>query len=61
MRFNVTLDKELLEILVCPKCKGKVEEVRKGAGLKCGKCKLIYPVKDGIPDMIIEDAEKADK
>jgi len=54
------LKKELLDILVCPKCKGeleyKVEEGRES--LICHRCKLLYPVRDGIPIMLIEEAEK---
>lgn len=54
------MDKGLLNIIACPKCKGKVEY--KNMFLVCGKCKLAYPVLDkDIPDMLIEDACKLDK
>ncbi|HVQ55343.1 MAG TPA: Trm112 family protein [Pyrinomonadaceae bacterium] len=49
---------ELLEILRCPKCKSKVEPKPDGSALKCvnEECRLVYPVKDDIPVMIIEEA-----
>lgn len=50
------VDKELLEILACPKCKGGVvvDEGRKG--LVCERCRIIYPIKDDIPVMLIDEA-----
>jgi len=59
----MTVPKDLMEILACPKCKGDVEE--KEMFIVCNKCKLAYPVLDeDVPDMLIEDAwslEKAEK
>jgi len=52
------LGQELLKILACPKCKGDVSLTDKEDGLCCKKCKLMYPVKDGIPIMLIEEAVK---
>jgi hypothetical protein len=49
------IDKKLLEILACPLCKMKVELV--GERLVCAKCGRKYPVRDGIPVMLIEAAE----
>ncbi len=49
---------ELLEILACPKCKGDVNLNEKGDGLVCDKCKVIYPIKDDIPVMLIDEALK---
>lgn len=54
------LSKEILEILACPKCKGDIEEVEDGKYLLCRVCKLKYPVRDGIPVMLIEEAEEAE-
>lgn len=52
------VDPKLLEILVCPLCKGKLV-YRKGAGeLVCKADRLAYPVKDGIPVMLEDDARK---
>jgi uncharacterized protein YbaR (Trm112 family) len=50
------IDKELLSILACPDCKGDVE--LKEEKIICKKCGLKYPVRDGIPIMLIEEAEK---
>lgn len=50
------IDKELLEILACPSCKGDVE--LDNQKIVCKKCGLKYPVKDGIPIMLIDEAEK---
>ncbi len=52
------LKRELLEILVCPKCKGELDYRIKEAELVCHKCKLAYPVKDDIPVMLIDEARK---
>ena len=50
--------KELLDILVCPKCKGDLEYDEPGSRLICKACKLAYPVKDDIPVMLVEEAER---
>jgi len=54
----MAISPELLEILRCPKCKSKVELKPDGSALKCvnAECALVYPVKDDIPVMIIEEA-----
>ena len=48
--------KLLLDILACPNCKTKVELVKNGTALKCGTCKRVYPIKDDIPVMLIDEA-----
>ena len=50
------VSKELLEILACPKCKGDIELTEKGDGLVCNACKLMYPIKDDIPIMLIDES-----
>ena len=50
------VDPALLEILVCPNCKTPVHPVKDGAGLKCDTCHRVYPVKDDIPVMLIDEA-----
>ncbi len=57
------IDKELLEILACPVCKEPVKLTKDGKGLKCVKCGRIYPIRDGIPIMLVEEAyyEEEDK
>jgi uncharacterized protein len=53
----MALNKDLLEILVCPYCKtARVELKPDGSGLKCVKCHRVYPIKDDIPVMLIEEA-----
>ena len=49
------IDKELLKILACPACKSSVE--LKGNKICCAGCKRKYPVKDGIPVMLVEESE----
>ncbi|MDO9576119.1 MAG: Trm112 family protein [bacterium] len=51
------LDKELLEILACPKCKGDLEYKPAENKLICHRCKLAYRIDDDIPIMLIEEAE----
>ncbi len=54
------IDPELLRILVCPKCKGELDVKRDAEGaeesLDCAACALSYPVDDGIPVMLVEEA-----
>jgi uncharacterized protein YbaR (Trm112 family) len=53
----MTLAPELLQILVCPKCKGELEYRTSPEVLVCHSCRLIYPVEDGIPIMLIDEAK----
>jgi len=53
----MAIDPELLEILACPLCKTEVKLVGEGTGLKCERCGRVYPIKDDIPIMLIEEAE----
>ena len=50
------IDKELMDILACPICKGVVE-LESDERIVCAKCKKAYPVKDDIPVMLIDEAE----
>jgi hypothetical protein len=52
----MAISPELLEILVCPECKAKVEMKPDGSGLKCVECKRVYPIRDEIPVMLVEEA-----
>ncbi len=47
---------EFLDILACPKCKGDLELVRDPQGFLCKRCSLLYPIKDEIPVMLVEEA-----
>ena len=53
---EMPIDPELLEILACPNCKTKVELVKNGTALKCGQCKRVYPIRDDIPVMLLDEA-----
>ena len=50
------VDPDLLEILACPNCKTPVTLIKNGAALKCATCKRVYPIKDDIPVMLIDEA-----
>ncbi len=50
------IDKELLEILACPACKADVK--LQGAEVVCTQCGRRYPIRDGIPIMLVDEAQK---
>lgn len=52
----MAVDPELLAILACPHCKTPVTLVKGGQALKCGQCHRVYPIKDDIPVMLIDEA-----
>jgi len=58
--MSARIDPELLAILVCPKCKAELVVRRASDGaeqsLECNACRLSYPVEDGIPVMLVEEA-----
>jgi len=51
------LSKKLLDVLVCPQCKGDLEYDMAGEKLLCHACKLRYEIRDNIPIMLIDEAE----
>ena len=53
----MSISKELLEILACPKCKGDIRLNEAGDGLICDQCRLVYEIKDDIPIMLIDEAK----
>jgi uncharacterized protein YbaR (Trm112 family) len=53
----MAINKELMDILVCPKCKGDIYLNAAGDGLICDNCKLLYEIKDDIPIMLIDEAK----
>jgi len=57
MKNDYPIDKELLDILACPICKTDVILTEDKKGLKCVKCKRVYPIRDGIPVMLVDEAE----
>lgn len=54
----MTVSENLLEILVCPLCKKQIDQVEAGNYLVCGACQLRFPVVNGIPVMLVDEAEK---
>ena len=52
------MDPKLLEILVCPICKGPLQHHRTERELICKACRLAYPIKDDIPVMLEDEARK---
>lgn len=54
------MDPRLLEILVCPACKGPLDLRKDRAELVCKACRLAYPIKDGIPVMLVDEARPLD-
>ena len=53
-------DPKLLEILACPKCKGRLQLAADESSLACEPCRLAYPIIDEIPNLIIDDAKRLD-
>jgi len=56
---NNMIDKKLLDLLACPACKGKVGLEQEK--IVCRQCGRKYPIKDGIPIMLIEESIETDK
>jgi len=50
------IPQDLLEILVCPVCKKPLVQKENGESLKCGGCKRVYPVRDDIPILLVDEA-----
>ncbi len=54
---SLMLDKELLDILVCPQCKGELEYRPDANELICHACRLRFEVRDDIPIMLLDEAK----
>ncbi len=54
----MAISRNLLEILVCPKCKGDIVLLDDESGLVCPACRLKYPIRDDIPVMLVDEASK---
>ena len=50
------IPQDLLDILVCPVCKKPLVLKDKGESLKCGECRRVYPMRDNIPIMLVDEA-----
>ena len=56
IEVTAMLDQELLEILVCPACKGELEYRPEADTLICHRCQLSFPIRDEIPIMLLDEA-----
>jgi hypothetical protein len=55
----MAVSKDLIEILICPNCHGEIEYDEAAGQIRClGECRYVYPVRDDIPIMLIDEAEK---
>lgn len=54
------MDKKTLNVLVCPKCQSKLEYDKKANEIICANDKLVFPINDGIPVMLVEEARSLD-
>ena len=52
----MALDTRLLEIIVCPKCRGELAHDEEKAELRCSECRLVYRISDDIPILLIDEA-----
>jgi LSD1 subclass zinc finger protein len=50
------IPQDLLDILVCPACKTPLALQGKGESLKCSSCRRVYPIRDNIPILLIDEA-----
>lgn len=57
----MAFDKELLDILACPKCKNELCLNSQDDGLICKRCKLVYEIRDDIPILLVDQAAKLSK
>ncbi|MEW6735190.1 MAG: Trm112 family protein [Acidobacteriota bacterium] len=56
----MAISKELLELLVCPLCHTALVLKPDGSGLKCVECHRVYPIRDDIPVMLVDQATVED-
>lgn len=57
----MNIDPQLLAIIVCPACRGDLAAAASGAEeLVCASCGNAYPVRDGIPVLLVDEARPAD-
>jgi uncharacterized protein YbaR (Trm112 family) len=54
--IRMPISAALLAILACPLCKGDIKPTADGKGLKCLACHRVYPIRDDIPVMIVDEA-----
>lgn len=52
----MALARVLLGLIVCPRCQGKLQEEASGQRLKCASCNVMYPIRDNVPHLILDEA-----
>jgi uncharacterized protein YbaR (Trm112 family) len=52
----MAVSQDLLDILACPQCKTPVKLTKDQKGLKCSTCRRVYPIRDDIPVMLVDEA-----
>lgn len=58
MQYNLLMiPQDLLDILVCPVCKKPLAVQANGESLKCAGCRRVYPVRDDIPILLVDEAK----
>ena len=57
----MAITEEFVEMLICPACKGKVRLKEDGSAIKCVECRRAYPITNGIPAMVVEEAKMEDE
>ncbi|MFN0100305.1 MAG: Trm112 family protein [Gemmatimonadaceae bacterium] len=53
----VSIPVAIREVLACPRCRGALTDRADGTALECARCALAYPIRDGIPVMLVDRAE----
>jgi uncharacterized protein len=56
LEWPIMIPQDLLDILVCPACKKPLTLRENPPSLKCGECRRVYPIQDGIPILLIDAA-----
>jgi uncharacterized protein len=56
VKFWLMIPQDLLDILVCPVCKKPLVLKDNGHSLKCGECRRVYPIRDNIPILLVDEA-----
>ena len=54
------LDPVLLEIIACPSCHGRLDVDEAAQEITCTRCGLVYPINDGVPALLVDEARKPD-
>ncbi|WZH53184.1 MAG: Trm112 family protein [Nocardioides alkalitolerans] len=57
--MSAAIDPTLRRIIVCPNCRGELVDGAEGAELVCTDCGYGYPVRDGIPVLLVDEARRA--